>query len=486
MIKALFRDTMIYGASAILSRGLSIIIVPIFTRMLAPQEYGALDMIMVLGVLGALIVPLEINQAVARFYGDADSTAEKRSLASTALWFTAGGYAAATIVAMAAAEPVAKWLLGGSDMTGALRVGFAGIAATGLFYLAQNLLRFELRSKAYAIVSIVYSVVSLLLSVLLGLGLDLKLMGVLWGQLIGSAIAASLGLYLVRERFAPLCDRQLLRRMLTFSLPLIPSGLATFLTLNSNRLLLNSLDGLDAVGLFGLASRVAGVITLLVIGLQTALTPLIYAHYREPDTPRKLGRLAEEFSAVALLCCLLLGLFSWEILAVAVEPRYFAAAPLVMFLAPATLLGQSYVFFPGIAITKRMRLQLYIFAATALATVALNWLLIRVAGLAGAAWATLLSSILFVGLWIAVSQRLYRLELRWVRLASATALFVVASAAGLWLQASALPYIWIVAAKVALALLFLFGAMLSGLLHPLSLVAALRRPETDAPGTAQS
>lgn len=485
MIKALFRDTMIYGASAILSRGLSIIIVPVFTRMLAPQEYGALDMIMVLGVLGALIVPMEVNQAVARFYGDADSVADRRRLASTALWFTAGGYAAATAVAFAVAEPIAEWLFGGSDMTGALRVGFAGIAATGLFYLAQNLLRFELRSTAYAIVSIVYSAVSLLLAVLLGLGLGMELMGVLWGQFIGSAMAAALGLYLVRERFGPLFDRTLLRQMLTFSLPLVPAGLATFLTLNSNRLLLNGIEGLDAVGLFGVAARVAGVITLLVIGLQTALTPLIYAHYREPDTPRKLGRLAEEFLALALLCCLMLGLFSWEILAVAVEPRYFAAAPLVMFLAPATLLGQSHVFFPGIAITKRMRLQLYIFAVTALATVALTWLLIHAAGLAGAAWATLLSSMLFIGLWIAVSQKLYRLELRWMRLVSAVALFLLASAAGLWLQASALPSLWIVAAKAALALLFLIGIMLSGLLHPLNLVAALRRSEDEAAGSAQ-
>src|SRR3712207_6847496 len=49
----------------------------------------------------------------------------------------------------------------------------------------------------------------------------------------------------------------------------------------------------------------------------------------------------------------------------------------VLFLAPATLLGQMYIFFPGIAIAKRTRLQLYIFAVTAAATIALNWLLDR-------------------------------------------------------------------------------------------------------------
>lgn len=478
MIRALFRDTMVYGASAIISRGLSIVIVPVFTRILAPGEYGALDMIMVVGVLMALIVPLEINQAMARFYGDADSVAEKRRLASAALWFTVGGYAVATMIGLAAARPIAKWLLGGAGMVDELRLGFAYIAATGLFYLAQTVLRFEFRSKAYAVVSIVYSFASLLLAVLLGLGLEMGLMGVLWGQLIGAAVAAALGLYLARDRFAPRFDRPLLGQLLGFSFPLVLSGLGTFFTLNSNRLLLNDIEGLSAVGLFGLASRVAGVVALLVIGLQTALTPLIYVHYREPGTPRMLGKLAEEFLALALFCCLLLGLFSWEILALLVEPRYLAAAPLVMFLAPATLLGQCYVFFPGIAITKRTRLQLYIFLATAIATVTVNWLLIHAAGLVGAAWATLLSSVLFVGLWVAVSQRLYRLELRWLRLGFLSALFVIAAISGFWLQASGYSLAWTVAGKTISALLFLCGAMISGLLHPAGLIAILRRPDT--------
>ena len=475
MIRTLARDTLIYGAAAILSRGLSLIVLPVYTRILSPVDYGALDMVMVIGSFAVLLVALEITQALARFYAEAETEAAKRRMASTALWFTAAAYALAGAAAFAAARPLAAWLLGGEEMAGILRIGLAGIVANGFFYLAQSQLRFALRSKAYAVVSIVYAVATMGLGVLLGYGFAMGLAGVLWGLFAGTAAAAALALWLLRSSYGFEYDGALLGTMLSFSLPLVPAALATFFTLYGNRLLLNGIEGLDAVGLFGVAARVALAITLLIIGLQSALTPLVYAHHREPDTPRQLAWLTERFSAVALACCLGLGLFAWEILALFVERRYIGAAPLVLFLAPATLLGQMHIFFPGIAIAKRTRLQLYVFAATAAATLALNWLLIDAIGLFGAAVATLAASLLFFVLWAATSQRLYPIPVSWSRLASGGLLFAAAAAAGLWVQGAALPAAATFAAKAALLLLFCVGTAACGLVRAAELAGIGRR-----------
>lgn len=480
MMRALARDTLIYGAAAIVSRGLSLILLPVYTRILSPGDYGVLDMVMVLGSFALLLVALEITQALARFYGDTEGEAAKRRMASTTLWFTVAAYALVFAAAFAAARPLAAWQLGRPEMTDAHRLGHAGIAANGLFYLAQNQLRFELRSTAFAAISLVYAFTLASVSILLGYGFGLGLIGVLWGQLAGSAAAAALGLYLLRGSYGFEFDGALLRSMLAFSLPLVPSGLATFFTLYSNRLLLSRLDGLDAVGIFGVAIRIAGAIALLILGLQSALTPLIYAHYKEPGTPGQLARLTEQFVAAALACCLGLGIFAWEILALFAERRYTGAAPLVLLLAPATLLGQMYIFFPGIAIAKRTRLQLYIFLATAAATVGLNWLLIEAAGLMGAAVATLLASLFFLALWAWTSQRLYPIPLSWRRIGVGCVLFVAAAAAGLWLQGSGLALLPLVLAKGAAILLFLAGTVACGLVRPTEL-ARLGRLMTGRP-----
>jgi O-antigen/teichoic acid export membrane protein len=475
MIRTLARDTLLYGVSAILSRGLSLFVLPIYTRILSPVEYGALDIVMVIGSFATLLVSLEITQALARFYQETEGEAAKRRMASTVLWFTAAAYALAGAGAILAAEPLATWLLGSADMAGILRIGFLGIVASGFFYLVQNQLRFALRSKAFAVISLVYAFATLALGVLLGYGVGLGLAGVLWGLFMGTAAAAALGLWLLRDSYRLEYDGPLLRTMLAFSMPLVPSALATFLTLYSNRMILNGLEGLYAVGVFGVAARVASVITLLTIGLQSALTPLIYAHHREPGTPRQLARLVEGFSAAALGCCLALGLFAWEILALFVERRYMGAAPLVLFLAPATLLGHMYIFFPGIPIAKRTRLQLLIFTVTAAATAALNWLLIEVADLSGAAVATLLASVLFISLWTLASQRLYPIPISWSRILGGSGLFVAAGAGGLWIEASEISGGATIAAKAALLLLFGLGTIACGLVRRAELAGLTRR-----------
>jgi O-antigen/teichoic acid export membrane protein len=466
MIRALFRDTIIYGLAAILSRGLSILILPIYTRILAPAEYGVLDMIFVVMMFANLIVALEITQALARFYHEAQGDAARSRMASTALWFTLGAYAIVTCAAFAAARPLSAWLLGDENMVTAMRIGLATIAANGLFYLAQNQLRFALRSAAYAVLSLTYSVALVGLGILFGYGFGWGLIGVLWGQLAGTCLAALLGLWLLRSSYDFRFDQAMLRSMLAFSLPLVPAGLATFVTLYANRLLLNEVEGLDAVGLFGVAARIAGAIALLIVGLQAALTPLIYAHHEEPETPAQLARLTEQFTAFALAACLGLGLFAWEILALFAEPRYIGGAPLVLLLAPATLLGQMYIFFPGIAISKRTRLQLYIFAATAAATIAFNWILIETAGLIGAAFATLAASLLFILLWARTSQRIYPLPIRWRPIAAGGLLFALAGAGGLWIQAMTPSEPLSLAARSALLALFLGGTAAAGLMRP--------------------
>ena len=97
--------------------------------------------------------------------------------------------------------------------------------------------------------------------------------------------------------------------------------------------MLNALATLEDVGCSASPAALAGVVTLVLIGVQGALTPLVYAHHHEPQTPARLARLLEGFSGVALAACLALGLFGAELMALLATPEYAAAAPLLGWLA---------------------------------------------------------------------------------------------------------------------------------------------------------
>ena len=90
MFRRLLRDSLIYSASTALTRGVQIILIPVYTRLLGPAEFGVVDMVAVFGALVNLTVALEISQGVARYLADARDESVRRSYASTGVIFSIG------------------------------------------------------------------------------------------------------------------------------------------------------------------------------------------------------------------------------------------------------------------------------------------------------------------------------------------------------------------------------------------------------------
>lgn len=420
------------------SRGVAIIALPAYTRMLPPDHYGALEIVTVIASLAMLIVPLEVGQALTRFYPELTTTEERRKLAGTALIFSIFAYLLFFLVATVGADLFSGILLG-EGMRLAFRIAAAYIAVSGVFALMQNQLRVELRSREFAILSLVYGVGLLGFSILFGYCLGLGLEGILAGQLLGAILACLAGGLLLRRSYLFGFSPSVFRAMMGFSLPLVPSGMATFFTLQANRLILGGVIGMQAVGLFGVAARVGSIVTLAIAGLQSALTPLIYVHYRDPGTPGRLARIFEKFVVLALVLCVGLSLFSDVVVGLLADARYAEASEFVTALALAALLNQAYIFFPGIALARRMHLQLFIFLVTATLSVGGNLLLVSCFGLAGAVGATVGVGSVFIVLWIIQSQKLYPIPVRWRRVLILLAAFLGTSMAAALLGGGGLP-----------------------------------------------
>jgi O-antigen/teichoic acid export membrane protein len=476
MIRAVLRDSFVYGVASILSRGLALFVLPIYTRVLAPADYGALDMITTFGALANLVVALEVSQGLARFWPECATVDEQKRLASSAWWFSVVMYALFLVASLFGAEWINTHLLGDVRFVTALRLGLVFICLNGLFCLLQNQFRWELRSREYALVSMIYSALTLSLGVLFAYGLHLGLPGIMWGQILAAAIANGIAWWRLRQSFVLEFDLSQLCMILSFSAPLVPSGLATFVSLYINRLALNSMASLYDVGLFGIGNRIASVATLLIIGIQGALTPLVYAHYQEPDTPKQLAKLFEWFLAIALFSCLGLSLFARELLLFFATPAYLPGAALVAFLAPALLLSQMYIFAPGIAIKKKTHWQLAITIVTALISAVLNLLLVPRLGVQGAAFATLMTGIVFFSCWVTASQRLYPIPFRWLSIVTAALSFAACVLAGQYLELISVTLLESLLAKSALLLLVLpLAIVATGLIQRTELSQRLDR-----------
>jgi O-antigen/teichoic acid export membrane protein len=428
MLRRFARDSAVYGLSAILSRGISLLLVPLYTRALAPGNYGLVDMLAIVVSLVNLTVALEISQALARFYADARDDAERRAYASTALWFTVGAYALFCAAASVAARPLSAALLESRTHAPLMRVAVAWTFMNGLFYLVQSQLRWELRPTHYAATSLTMTIVTLAVAVLLVGARGQGAPGVVAAQLVGNAAGLAVGLYFARRTYRFTFDWGKCREMLRFSAPLVPSSLAVFVALYVDRIAVKHFMSLADLGIFGVAYRFASIVGLVMVGFQGALIPLVYTYHAQPDTPRQLARIFRVFVAFALLTCVALAAFAREALAVFATPPYFAAAAVIPILAPGVLLAGMYIFAPGLAIAKRTVGIAALSVLGAGLNVALNVALVPPFGIRGAAAATLVSAALVFAGYMAASQRLYHVPHDWRRLAAAT---LVAAGAGM-------------------------------------------------------
>ena len=441
MIERLLRDGAVYAASAIVSRGLAFLLLPLYTRLLPSAEYGALELIVTVGLLVNLVAPLEIGQGMAREWSEQADARARGALASTALGFTVATHALFLAPALVAAPWIGGALLGDAHFAPAWRAGACFIVANAVVLQMLSQFRWDLRPGRYFAGSAAYALFTALLG---GGGAWMAgLEGLLWGQTLAALLAIGAAAALQRDAFGLGMDAALLRTMLAFSLPLAGASALAFASFHANRLILGALASLDAVALYGVAAKVAGLSTLLIVGVQGALTPLIYAHHRDPRMPHQLARAFEAFLGLALLVCLGLGLFAVELIEWVATPAFAAAAPLLAWLAPAALLSQMYIFLPGIAIARRTGVQLGVSAVSALLALALNRLLIESHGALGAAWAQVAAALSFLMLWGAASQRAYPLALRPLVIVSSVAayglvLFVLRDGAGAALRAAAL------------------------------------------------
>ena len=439
MLKRFFSDVAIYSFSNLISKGLNLLLLPLYTRLLSPSDYGLFDILAMFGALVGLTLPLEISQGLARYYPEAQNPDDKRSYAVTSLWFTMMVYLLFALICLFAAPALSQLLLGDPKWQEVFRVAVLSISLNGLFYLFQSQLKWELRARDCALLSQLYALTSLAMTMLWVVGFKAGLNGLFYGQLTALLLVCPVGLLMLKSSYRGRFSWKHCQDMLTYSLPLVPSGMAVFVALYVDRIAIRDLLSYHEVGLYGIGMRFGSVVSLLITGLQTSLSPLIFQFHQDPETPRKIELLLRLFVCGTMLCSSGLALFAPEILRVFTTPMYYAAAPIIPLMALATLLGNTYLFAPGLALAKRTRRIALITLLYAVFNTLLNYCLIPWLGFSGAALATCLSGAIMTLFYFRESTPHYPIPYRWKAMALACGLHLLSAAGLLGLHVLAWP-----------------------------------------------
>jgi O-antigen/teichoic acid export membrane protein len=401
-------DSIAYGASMLLVRVLAFASLAVFARILTPQHIGALNILVMAGLALVAVASMELPQALMRYCAGPREAARTAYYAS-AFWFVAISSIACALAVSLFSRPASRLLFADEQWSDEIAVYSLCIIANSMFMLLQSLCRSELRRAAFTASTITWAAGSFVFSVLLALASPRPLIGVIAGQALGAisgaAVAATfLGLPSIRD-----VSGEALRHLLRFSAPLVISVLSVLAATHTNRLLLARWGTLEDVAAFTVASQVANFAALTLIGIQSALGPLVLAHHASAETPRQVADLFGKFWIVTMTVCLLLGIAADPLVALLFPPSYRSSAAWIFPLSLATVLSQSYVFWPGFTVAKWTMGQMLVTVGAGIVAVGINVLAVLQWGVHGAVAGALAGSVVFLVSWILLSNACYRI-----------------------------------------------------------------------------
>jgi O-antigen/teichoic acid export membrane protein len=394
-------STALYAAAIAWAKFLSLLMVPIVTRMLPPGAFGKLDLLSSAAEIGGLLVGAGLVDTLFRFAG-ADREGRRSAARILAL---AACIAATSAVAVAVLAPrmAPRMPLPTSPLEIAL-IG-ASVAVEGLIGLPLAWLRMEGRVRAYVAATAARATVQSLLVGLLvwrGFGVD----GVLAAGAavaVGTAILASSGM--ARDVGFGI-DPRAWGGFLGYGLPLVGSGFASFALGTADRWLLAPHVAAAQLGVYAVACKFASVATLLTQPIEMWWYPRRFRVLSGAGGHVQGARILDGFAALYVIGGCAAAAAGPTAVRLLVGPAYGEAAEYVPWLCVALLLQQCTGLFSSGAYAGTSGAKPFACNATAAAVALAGYLLlIPRMGVAGAVAATLAGQTAKLLCFHVVSQR---------------------------------------------------------------------------------
>jgi O-antigen/teichoic acid export membrane protein len=459
-IKRLVRHSVIYGLGGLVQRVLAVLLLPLYTRYLSNEDYGAIEMLVALSAIIFTLLRAAIQNSFFRFYFDSEDPDYRARIVRTSFWATMTAATIALAAGLALAEPISRALFDTDDLTNLVRAAFVGLWASMNYDQLTALFRVEERSVSFSIASVANVLLTVAVTVLLVVVLDKGPIGVVVGNFSGTlAVWAALVAYR-RYQLGLQFDRDLFRRMLTFGWPFVPSVVALSAIDFNDRFFLGKLVGRDEVGQYAIGVRIAAALVFFLWAFRLAWPAFAYSIRDDEEARRTYGFVLTYVVLVGSWGALALGLASPWLVQLLTTPQFYEGSRVVAPLAFAAVSFGAYVVVViSIGRAKRMASNVLITGAAAVLNVLLNVLLIPPFEMMGAAIATLTAYVaLFVGMtWKA--QRVFRVPYQWRRVVLASGTAVGLTVAGKLLDVN-------LVAAVALTLAYPFALLLLGFYLP--------------------
>lgn len=393
--KELLKNSGIYSLLMLLQKGINFILIPVLTVYLSTSDYGIVAVVMAINAFLNVFYLLSLHGTLNRFYYEYKDNEELvKKLFGTIITFILLNSFFVTIILFVGRKWLLQPFLEEISFFPYMFLGLISVVFNPCYTIYQNTLqarqegiRFGKNNGAFFLVNI-----SLLLFSVIYLDLGAK--GVLGSLAITNIIFFIYTLFRFGKDLTFGIDKDLLKKSLKYSLPLVPHTLSGVATMLIDRIIINKLLNVSLVGIYSIGNNVGSVVFLISTGINQAFGPWFNQKVKANDK-KEIPNIA--MALVLFYCIIGLGLsfFGKELIMLVTPKAYHEGWKVIPLIAFAFVYHGVYYFFATALFYdikgRGNRITPITTILAAIINIVLNIVLIPTYGILGAAFSTLIS-----------------------------------------------------------------------------------------------
>ena len=322
-MKSLAKDTAIYGLSSIVGRFLNYLLVPLYTAKLSAASGGYGVITNMYAYTALILVLLTFGMETTFFRFSNKEGEEPQKVYSTIL--TAVGFTAVVFVALVFTfiSPLAD-VMGDAEHPSYIWVMAMTVAIDAFQCIPFAYLRHKKKAIKFAALKMLFIVMNILLNIVFFVALPALYtsypdeIGKIYDPTIGAGYAFYINLactasitfcfYKELTGFRYVFDRELMKRMFSYSWPILILGIAGILNQTADKILFPYIykgeNAHEQLGIYGAASKIAMIMAMITLAFCYAYEPFVFGKSKDKDNRETYAKAMKFFIIFTLLAFL--------------------------------------------------------------------------------------------------------------------------------------------------------------------------------------
>lgn len=395
LLKQLLGESAIYGLSSIISRFISIFLVPLYTSIFVTADYGIMNLIGSFFFFVNIFVVFALDNSAARWYYDTTDEKDQKSTISTWFWFQLSASILSCGFIISISGILTEKLLEQNDPW-LFIIPSLSVITNAFTTVVGNWFRMRRKALLTVTFNLSFSILTILLTIYFVLYLKKGVIGVFYAALASNILSSVFCIFMLKDWISPAhFSMRRLKEMLRFALPLIPTSLCFWVLTGSAPFILKEFCNIGEVGLFQMGLTISSAVAIFTSAFQMAWGPFAYSIMSKENAKAIYSTVLSIYCIIANVIALSVSLFAEDILILLTHPNYYDAYLVAGILTfNATLYSYVYILEIGNGISKNTKPLAIATFLSAFITIVILFILTPIFGKTGTAIAMVLGNLI--------------------------------------------------------------------------------------------